>query len=73
MHVDEVLWHGKDGGTAWETSPRCCIMRKVVRKEEVAGGMFDFFWALSKPTAPCSWFVDFSQCCRAEVMTREVK
>ena len=28
-----MLWHEEDGGTAWETSHRCCIMRKVIRKE----------------------------------------
>ena len=42
MHVDEVLWHGEDGGTAWETSHRFCIMRKAIRREVVAGGRFDF-------------------------------
>ena len=34
---------GKNGGTTWETSHQCCIMRKVICKEVVAGGMFDFF------------------------------
>ena len=46
MHVDEVLWHGEDGGTAPEISHRFCIMRKVIRKEVVARGKSDFFWAL---------------------------
>ena len=43
MHVDEVLCHGENGGTTWETSHRDCIMRKVVGKEVIAGGRFDFF------------------------------
>ena len=46
MHVDEVLWHGEDEGTAPEISHRFCIMRKVIRKEVVARGRSDFFWAL---------------------------
>ena len=29
--------------TIWETSHRCCIMRKVIHKEVTAGGRFDFF------------------------------
>ena len=43
MHVDEVLWHGEDRGTALETLHRCCVMRKVIRREVVARGRFDFF------------------------------
>ena len=49
MHVDEVLWHVEDGRMAWETSNRCCIMRKVIRKEVVARGRFAFsgLWAIA--------------------------
>ena len=43
MHVDEVLCHGENGGTTWETSYRGCLMRKVVSKAVTAGGRFDFF------------------------------
>ena len=46
MLVDEMLWHWEIGVTAWETSHRCWIMRKVIRKEVGAGGRFDFFWPL---------------------------
>ena len=46
MHVDEVLCHGENGGAAWETSHRDCIMRKVVSKEVTAGERSDFFWTL---------------------------
>ena len=42
MYVDEVLCHGENGGAAWETSHRVCIMRKVVGKAVTAGGRFDF-------------------------------
>ena len=37
MHVDEMLCHGKNGGTTWDTSHRGCIMRKVISKEVTAG------------------------------------
>ena len=44
MHSDEVFWHGKVGGRViWETLFRCGIMRKVVRREVVAGERLDFF------------------------------
>ena len=33
IHVDDVLWHGENGGTTWETSHQCYIMRKVIHKE----------------------------------------
>ena len=46
MHVDEVLCHGKNGGTTWETPHRGCLMRKVVSNAVTAGGRFDFFWTL---------------------------
>ena len=46
MHVDEVLCHGENGGATWETSHRCCIMRRVVSKEVTARGRFHFFWTL---------------------------
>ena len=42
VHAVEVFWQGENGGTTRETSHRCCIMRKVIRKEVGAGGMFDF-------------------------------
>ena len=32
-----------NGGATWETSYRCCIMKKVIRKEVGAGGGFDCF------------------------------
>ena len=43
MHVDEVLCHGENGGTTWDTSYQGCIMRKVISKEVTAGGRFDLF------------------------------
>ena len=56
MHVDEVLWDGEDwGGAAWESSHRCCVMRKVMRKEMVAGGRFDFF--LGSGRSHIKWLV----------------
>ena len=45
MHVDEVFYHGENGGATWKTSHRGCIMRKVVSKEVTAGGL-TFFWTL---------------------------
>ena len=48
MHVDEVLWHGDDAGTAGETLHRCCVMTKVIRKEVAAGGRFEFFLGAGK-------------------------
>ena len=44
IHVDEVLFHGENGGAIWETSHRDCTMRKVVSKEVTAGGRLNFFW-----------------------------
>ena len=44
MHSDEVIWHEKSGGTTWNTSYRCCILRKVVSKEVAIEGRFHFFW-----------------------------
>ena len=46
MHVDEVLFHGENGGATWETSHQGCIMRKAVSKAVTAGGRYDFFWTL---------------------------
>ena len=43
MHVNQVIWHEENIGTIWETSHRCCIMRRVIHKEITAGGKFDFF------------------------------
>ena len=43
MHVNQVIWHEKNIGTIWETSHRCCIMRKVIHKEVTAAGRFDCF------------------------------
>ena len=43
VHAYEVLWQGENGGTTWEISHRCCIMRKVIWKEMGAGGRFYFF------------------------------
>ena len=43
VHANEVLWQGDSGGTTWDTSHQCCIMRKVIHKEVGAGGRFDFF------------------------------
>ena len=42
MHVDEVLCHGENGRTTWETSHRGCIMRKIISNDITAGGRFDF-------------------------------
>ena len=52
-HVNEVVWHEENGGTIWEPSHRCCIVRKVIRKEVTAGGRFDFFWTLEGPRKEC--------------------
>ena len=46
MHVYEVLCNGENGGATWDTSNRGGIMRKVVSKEDTAGGRCDFFWTL---------------------------
>ena len=43
VHAYEVLWQGENGGTTWEISHRCCIMRKVIWIEMGAGGRFYFF------------------------------
>ena len=43
VHANEVLWQGENGGTTWETSHRCCRMRKAIRKEVGAGGRSGFF------------------------------
>ena len=43
MHANEVVWYEGNGGTKWETSNLCCIMRKVMLKEVAAGGRFEFF------------------------------
>ena len=43
MHVNQVVWHEKNIGTIWQTSHRCCVMRKVVLKEVTAGGRLDIF------------------------------
>ena len=43
MHENKFVWHEKNIGTIWETSHRCCIMRKVIHTEVTAGGRFDFF------------------------------
>ena len=43
VHANEVLWQGENGGTTWETSHQCDIMKKVIHKEVGAGGRFDFF------------------------------
>ena len=53
VHANEVLWHGENGGTTWEASHQCCIMRKVIHKEVGAGGRFDFFWTLPIPPPRC--------------------
>ena len=43
LHLNQVVWHEENIGTIWETSPRCCIMRRAIHKEVTAGGRFDFF------------------------------
>ena len=48
MHENQVNWHEENIGTIWETSHRCCIMRKVVHKDVTTGGRFDFSWTLNK-------------------------
>ena len=36
MRVDEVLCHGENGGTTWDTLHRGCIIRKAISKEVTA-------------------------------------
>jgi len=43
MPVNQVIWHEENIRTIWETSRRCCIMRKVIHKEVTVGGRLDFF------------------------------
>ena len=43
MHVNQVIWHEENIGTIWETSHRCCVMRKVIHNKVTAGGRVDFF------------------------------
>ena len=57
MHVDEVIWRGENGGTIWETSHRCCTMRKVRSKEVTAGGRFDFYLDSIIADICCWWYV----------------
>ena len=61
MHVDEVLCHGENGGTTWDTSHRGCIMRKVISKEVTAGGRFDLFWTLGLQLAYL-WREFYTEC-----------
>ena len=42
MHANQVIWHEENIGTIWETSRRCCIVRRVIREQVAAGGRFDF-------------------------------
>ena len=42
MHVNQVIWHEENIRKIWETSQRCCIMRKVIHKEGTARGRFDY-------------------------------
>ena len=30
-HVNEEILHEENGGPTWETSHRCCVVRKVIR------------------------------------------
>ena len=48
MRVIGMIWHEENGGTIWETSHRCCIMRKVIRQEVTAGERCNFFCTLVK-------------------------
>ena len=43
IHVDEVLCHGENRRTTWETLHGCCIMKKVICKEVTARARLDFF------------------------------
>ena len=43
MNANETIWPGENGETAWETSYRCCIMRKVIGKEMATGGRLHSF------------------------------
>ena len=49
MDVDEMLCHGVNGGTTWDTSHQGCIMRKVISKEVTAEEGLTFFWTLVIP------------------------
>ena len=42
MHGNQVIWHEENIGTMWKTSHRCCIMRKVARKDVTPVGSFNF-------------------------------
>ena len=52
MHSDEKVLHKESGGTAWKTSYRCCIMRKVISKKVATGGRFRFFLDLHPSFTP---------------------
>ena len=41
IHANEVIRYEENGGT-WETSYRCCIMKKVILQDDTARGGFDF-------------------------------
>ena len=51
MHANEIVWYEESGGTKWETSSLCCIMREVIFKEVAAGGRSEFF--LDSPVEHC--------------------
>ena len=42
MHANEEIWNEESGRTIWETSYRCCVMKKVIHKKAAAGGRYDF-------------------------------
>ena len=43
MRANKVIWREENGGTTWETSYRCCMMRMGIRIEVIAGGRFHSF------------------------------
>ena len=45
-HVNEEILHKENGGATWETSHRCCVVRKVIRTELLPEEGLTFFWTL---------------------------
>ena len=47
-HVNEEILHEENGGAIWETSHRCCVVRKVMQTELLPEEGLSFFWTLIK-------------------------
>ena len=45
-HVNEEILHEENGGAKWETSYRCCVVRKVMQTELLPEEGLTFFWTL---------------------------